>query len=219
MQDNQGGLGFIPQFEHRIIKIKMNMNIKPLVVSIFSLAISVSAVAEKQVTEAETAEVLRMVGQDSNKLIRTGAAYSLETLNSNSKLPPFALILKNDGTVGKIQPLAAIIVNAPTVEKINYLRGQIKSFAEKGEIKAGALFSRGFGRSVDKKTEVKGLIVESEHRNGPSTVQFVPTVEKNGVLIAQESTTKAKPRLFFNKNISSDETYQKIKQAISQTEK
>jgi hypothetical protein len=218
VQSNQGGLGFIPQFEHRIIKIKMNMNIKSLVVSIFSLAISFTAIAEKQVTDAEIAEVLQMIGKDSNQLLKTGAGYSLEKLNKDNKLAPFAIIMNNDGSIGKLEPIAPFIVKAPTNEKINYLRGQIKNFAEKGEIKAGALFSRGFGRSPSQKEEIAGLIVESEHRNGPSTVQFVPLIKENGLLVAKDPTAQPKPRLFFNKKISSDETYKQIKQAISQAE-
>lgn len=217
MQGNQGGLGFIPQFEHRIIKIKMNM--KSLVVVTFSAVISFTAVAETSVSAAEQTKVLKMVGQDSNLLLKSGAAHSLEQLNTNKKLAPFALILKNDGSIGKLEPLAAFIKKAPIAEKVNYLRGQIKNFAEKGEIKAGALFSRGFGRSLDKSQQLSGLIVESEHRNGPSTVQFIPVEEQKGQLIAKESTAKPKPRLFFNKAISSDDTYKKIKQAVSQTEK
>ena len=195
------------------------MNIKSLVVATISAVISFTAVAEKEVSAAEQTRVLKMVGQDSNKLLKTGAAYSLESLNKNNKLGPFALILKNDGSVGKLEPLAPFIQKAPIGEKINYLRGQIKSFAEKGEIKAGALFSRGFGRSADKTQKVSGLIVEAEHRNGPSTVQFVPVEDKNGSLVAQESTSQPKPRLFFNRKISSDETYKQIKQAVSQAEK
>ena len=194
---------------------------KYLVVSLFSVSLSFVAMAEsntnKSVTAAEQVKVLKMVGEDSNKLLKTGASYSLKTINDTGKLPPFALIMNNDGSIGKLEPLLPFIKNAPIGDKINYLRGQIKKFAEEDKIKAGALFSRGFGRTADKKTEVAGLIVEAEHRNGPSTVQFIPIEDKAGQLVAVDSTAKPKPRLFFNKQISSDETYQQIKQALTET--
>lgn len=196
---------------------------KYLVVSVLSASLSLSAFSdtnkdEKTITAEEQVKVLQMVGDDSNKLLKTGASYSLRTLNKEGKLPPFALIMKNDGSLGKLEPLLPYIRNAPIGDKVNYLRGQIKNLAEKDEIKAGALFSRGFGRTQEK-VEVSGLIVESEHRNGPSTVQFIPLEKSDVGFVAQNATSTPKPRLFFNNNISSEEAYKEIKQAVKELEK
>ena len=192
---------------------------KYLSVLIFSAVISQLATAEKvEVSQEEQAKVFQMIGHDINQLSKTGAGYSLETLNKTNKLPPFALIMNNDGTIGKLEPLLPFIKNAPIADKINYLRGQVKNLAELDKIKAGGVFSRGFGRTEDKSQEVAGLIIELEHRNGPSTVQFVPLDNKNGQLVAMSATSTPKPRLFFNKAISSDTTYKQIKEVIGQAE-
>ena len=129
------------------------------------------------------------------------------------------MVLNKEDKITLIEPVLPYIKNAPIKDKINFLRGQIKNLAEKNKIKAAALVSRGFGRGAkDKKTQVPGLIVEQEHKRGPSTLQFVPYEVKDDVYVALQSTSTPKPRLFFNDKISSDETYKKIKEVVQRAE-
>ena len=160
-----------------------------------------------------------IVGGEMNKLSKTGASFALETIQKNAKLAPFALILNTDDSISKLEALAPFVKKAPTREKINYLRGQIKNFAELGKIKAGAVFSRGLGRTSSITDEVVGLIIEQEHVKGISTIQFVPYENKNGQIKALTATSNVKPKLFFNEKISSHETYKQIKQAVAQAQK
>lgn len=201
-------------------------SIKPLALSSLLLAPLISGnclaaetkkhVANPQLSE-EYLEKFQEVGSDLNHVSKAGASYALKSLSETGKLQPFALILNMDGTLGKIQPELPYIKNSPLPEKIGFLRGQIKGLAENKKIKAGALFSRGFGRTADKSRELLGLIVEQEHLQGPSTIQFVPYEQKpDGIYVALESTSKPKPRLFFNDKISSEETYKEIKELSAQ---
>ena len=191
---------------------------KFLSVLIFSFSLSPLVMAETAPTK-EQIKAFQVVGEETNKVSRTGAAYALNMIKDNGKLAPFALIMNNDGSTGKLEAASEFITNAPTSEKIAYLRGQIKHFAEKNKIKAGALFSRGFGRTSSFTEDVAGLIIEMEHRHGASTLQFVPYELKDEKIMALKATSKPKPRLFFNTLISSDETYKSIKKAVQQAEK
>ncbi len=160
-----------------------------------------------------------MVGNDMNNLSKTGASYALKTIKDSGKLAPFALIMNNDESLGKLEALSPFIKKAPIGDKINYLRGQIKNFAEQGKIKAAAVFSRGVGRASSITPEVVGLIIEQEHIKGASTLQFVPYENKDGKITAMAHTSKVKPKLFFNDKINSNETYKQIKQAVTQAQK
>ena len=185
-----------------------------LLLVVVSLLVSVYAVAERK-----TAKEIQIVGEETNRISQASAGFALKVLKARDKLAPFAMVLNMDNKITLIEPVVPYIKNAPIKDKINFLRGQVKNLAEKEEIKAAALVSRGFGRgAVDKTKELPGLIVEQEHKRGPSTLQFVPYEVKNGDYVAQQSTSTPKPRLFFNDKISSEETYKKIKQAVQQAE-
>ena len=196
------------------------MKILPILVMSSLLTQGVMAAEEVTSQESEQAkQEFIMVGNDMNNISRTGASYALETIKESGKLAPFALVMNNDGSLGKLEALAPFVKKAPIGDKINYLRGQVKNLAENNKIKAGAIFSRGLGRTQMKTEEVAGLIIEQEHIKGASTVQFVPYENKDGNIVALEASSKLKPKLFFNDKIDSNETYKKIKQAVAQAEK
>ena len=106
---------------------------KFLSVMIFSLSLAPLAMAEQAPTK-EQIEAFQVVGEETNKVSKTGAAYALNTINESGKLVPFALMLNNDGTTGKLEAASELVKNAPISEKIAYLRGQIKHFAEQNKI-------------------------------------------------------------------------------------
>ena len=176
-------------------------------------------VAHAVAADGKTAKEIQVVGQETNRVSQTSAGFALRVLKESGKLAPFAMVLNKEDKITLIEPVLPYIKNAPIKDKINFLRGQIKNLAEKNKIKAAALVSRGFGRGAkDKKTQVPGLIVEQEHKRGPSTLQFVPYEVKDDVYVALQSTSTPKPRLFFNDKISSDETYKKIKEVVQRAE-
>ncbi len=195
------------------------MKILPILMMSTLLTQGVMA-AEKITSKASDEEQKEfiMVGNDMNNISRTAASYALKTISSSNKLAPFALVMNNDESLGKLEASAPFILKAPIADKINYLRGQVKNFAEQGKIKAAAVVSRGFGRSSATSPEVVGLIIEQEHLKGASTVQFVPYENIDGKMKALAATSKVKPKLFFNDKISSNETFKQIKQAVAQAE-
>jgi len=209
VQDNQGGLGFIPQFEHRIIKI--NMYIKYFTAVVISAALMVSTYANAEKAFEKMPESPRVkasnLEREVNDIFQRAMMAAAVDLNDDHVVRPFAVIKRKDGKIGvfsadETEKNKNLSVNEQTAG----IRRMLIELVVANQLDATAQVM--FATVKDKNGNVRqGLSFEIEHIDGLSIVRFLPVVElkdeagvKTGKLLfeTESMSTALKPKVIFS---------------------
>lgn len=174
------------------------MNIKYLKVVLISVFMSASiSVFAETLSDADKAIKASKIEREVNQVFTRALSAAATKLEEERQMTPFAIILKNDDSVGyfEIDPVEAGKVSVN--KQVFQIRRMLTEMALAGEIKSSVI---ALYVSIAHEEQVKqGITFEVEHIDGVALLRMVPVTEKlNGddpstiVLHTESITTSVK---------------------------
>ncbi len=183
------------------------MNFKVLSVAallISTVCFSVSTIAEKMPESPKHKEF--RIEKDLNDIFERGINVAAFKLDKKEDIRPFAIIKKNDGTVGVFELDGNKIKEGMSVNQMSYgVRRYLTELAIAKQIQASVLVMYAMVKPEGEEAR-QGISFEIEHIDGVSMMRFMPVSKVEGeegklVIHTESITSTIKPATVFTEMV------------------